>query len=223
MNFDRLKNWIVKTWKYDCSHPEWLIVKTTLFCMGTGLVFLFCGWRVIGNVFFLIGCGVLVIPPMILFLLVLLEEASRKTSIPNMLKIENALDGKLANIVQTNNNPVDELSKTFDQKLAEFSTSMEFGWLSPVLNTFETAGIPGRWSAIGDYLACEFEKLRDGACKAWTLHTAATAFYIVLEREDFDTLSIWICSADKSVMEKLNAAADAQIDICEGKTMGGNE
>ena len=62
MIFSSLKNWIVETWKYDCSRPEWLIVKSTLFCMGTGLVFLFCGWRVIGNVFFLIGCGVLVIP-----------------------------------------------------------------------------------------------------------------------------------------------------------------
>ncbi|MEI3038428.1 MAG: hypothetical protein V8T90_05085 [Victivallales bacterium] len=127
---------------------------------------------------------------------------------------------QLADVVANYGNPVEALSAALGIEFAEFSTSMEFGWLTPVFSTLETAGIPGHWSAVGNYLAGEFEKLRDGACKAWSLDADVTTFYIVLEREDFDTLSIWICSADKVVMEKLNAAADAQIEICEAESIG---
>ena len=123
----------------------------------------------------------------------------------------------MAEVVSNHGNPVETLSAALDVELAEFSTSMDAEWLIPTLRKVETAGVPGPWGAIGDYLALTAGKLRDGACRAWTLQANAVTFYIVLEREDFDTLSVWICSTDKSVMEKLNAAADTQIEICEAE------
>ena len=190
-------------------------------CMG--VIFSFSGWKTVGRVFIWTGFSVLAISLAILFLLVLLEDARRKTPIPHMLQMGKTHEARLTNIVYANGNPIDMLAKTYGEEFAEFSTSMDAGWFVPTLQKIETAGIPGHWSAVGNYLAGEFEKLRDGACKAWTLDADETTFYIVLEREDFDTLSIWICSADKVVMEKLNAAADAQIEICETESMGGNE
>lgn len=120
-------------------------------------------------------------------------------------------------VVANHGNPVELLSSALGMEFEEFSSSLEIAWLIPVFYSFETAGIPGPWSAIGDYLTLTVGKLRDGACRAWTLQANAVTFYIVLEREDFDTLSVWICSAEHAVMEKLNAAADAQIEICEAE------
>lgn len=222
MILDRLKRWI-KTWKYDCSHPEWLVAKTALFCMAASLVFLFGGWWNVGYVFLGTGCGVLLIPLMILFPLVLLEDARRKTPISNMLKVEDALNDKLTHIVQSNANPVDRLSTRFGTKLAEFSLSMNIGWFVPMLQKIETAGVPGPWDIAGDYLVDEFEKLRIGTCKTWILQAGTTAFYLILKREEYDTLSVWICSEDKDAMQKLNAAAIAQIEICETESIEGNE
>lgn len=143
---------------------------------------------------------------------------------PNELSVmEDKCRNKLSKVVHAGENPVTVLSKMCGTELAEFSTSMDAGWFVPTLHKIETAGIPGAWGAVGNYLAGEFEKLSDGACKAWTLQGETTTFYIVLEREDSDTLGVWICSDDQVSMEKLNTAADAQIQICEAESMGGKD
>ena len=128
--------------------------------------------------------------------------------------------GVLKQIVSHNLNPIETVSSALGITLAEFSTSMDTDWLVPTLRKVDSVGVPGDWDAVGEYLAGEFEKLRDGACRAWTLNGGAVTFYIVMEREESDTLSLWIASANKAIRENFNAAAIEQIEICDAESTG---
>jgi len=140
---------------------------------------------------------------------------------PNGLQLlSRQLIDLLTEVVQNSGNPVKVLEEALQEKLEEFSTSMDTDWLVPTLHKIDSVGVPGDWGAAGEYLACEFEKLRDGACRAWTLNEGAVIFHIVMQREESDTLSLFIASANKAIMEKLNAAAIEQIEICEAESVG---
>ncbi len=126
----------------------------------------------------------------------------------NLEFVDDKLRAKLSKIVRDRGNPVESISKTMKKELEEFSTSMDAENFAPMFTRLEAAGIPGFSHAMGEFLGAEFEKLRTEACAVCTITNGATIFYLVLEREDLETLSFWLCSADIEPMRQINAELD---------------
>lgn len=220
MFFGRLQKYLQDKLEYWKEHPEWSFAYFILIMCLLGVIFLFCGFRTVGRIVFGIGWGV---PLSILGILLwwhLIQEYLSRTPIITLKCLPKRLNLSIAEAAHSNGNPVKVLEEALQEQLEEFSTSMDTDWLVPMLHKIDSVGVPGDWGAVGKYLACEFEKLRDRACRAWTLNEGAVTFHIVMQREESDTLSLWIASANKAIMEKFNAAAIEQIEICEAESTG---